>query len=845
MKTPPLLRTVKARVQSRLSSKHSHDEAHSQSKAIRDNIDPRVSPLNLCQRCQAWGKINIHSIAYRGIETEPFTTCRENTSVEQLAGNPRCALCAAVLDAYYEYSQALPSLQSWPPQLITVEISGPFYMDQDFQDGKKLSRQADVSDPNYLVVRTLLRLQVKCLPLENLEKHDGEQGSTKQEGQVATATDEVHQPQPFTITPQFKMKYSNEETPVLCAIEGWETPYFDVQVLRNWLQYCDDFHGTQCVAEVNRSAVLPRGFRVIDVQEMSVIQPEDFIHFVALSYMWSCDPGNNLQLEKSNVDEFQAPGSLREITIPGIIADSIALCRDLGERYLWVDRLCIIQDDGIVKLDQINAMDKIYSLATFTIAAALNTRDGIGLPGVSGRPRPSRASVRSQPLNPDVEGQGINLSRLLGTTVSKSLWNKRGWTFQERILSKRRLFITESQVLFQCCEGQATESLTWALSTAPEPLRKADFPTEQYDSEDDDSMSGISVVTKLQRAAEALGFYGFYQRHESAYEDTFRLKETVSIQDYSRWVEDYSARQLSFGTDILNAFAGVESSLSAAWNSKMLYGMPEKYLSICLLWHSENTARRSGDIPHWSWASSLSAVDYSWHTSFLNDDLIQIASLVYFHYQDPSQGLQKLEVQERWIMDVITIEELAKREELPPVIKKHVPGEWRSNRDWRECPQNPWETFKRRALSSDACNVAAMIPGSLVFNTTVASLEIDYTDEHTPEKYKSRDAQLRNRQGEEVGVLHEMEFHWVEARRSTKSSRNSFDFIVLSGELEKWSTRKNLSGYDRWADMWLLDVMLVERLPCKPFVARRVAVGTVKMCKWKDCEPRWETVVLC
>lgn len=609
------------------------------------------------------------------------------------------------------------------------------------------------------------------------------------------------------------------------------------QLARSVLSIC-------LIADIYLLDPLPEGFRVIDTQNMSVIQPVGYIRFVALSYMWACDPNGNVQLEQSNVDTLKLPGSLEKVTIPGIITDSITLCRDLGERYLWVDRLCIIQDDEVTKPAQITAMDRIYSLATFTIIAALNTRDGVGLPGVCGRPRHPRASVWSHPHNADVEGTGIDLDDLIRNVVGDSLWNKRGWTFQERLLSKRRLYITESQVIFECYENQAAELLTWSPPAACGRPDGVDLLARNDDPEEVNSVTDINSRFELQKATAIPSFYerGRYNNN------SFVFKETVLIQDYCRWVENYSSRQLSYGSDILNAFAGVGSSLAVAWNSKMLYGMPEKYLSVCLLWNSTSTGGRGGDIPSWSWASSLAPIDYTWHCEFHDKDLFQIASLVYYHYQDPSQGLRKLDVQERWMQHEITIEELAKRNELPPLQRKNTPEKWRTDKYWKECPQNPWETFKHLALSPDACNIAAMLPGSLVFNTTVASLEIDhlhYTEEGTPKEYGVFNAGLRNKQGEGVGTLSQMEFRWVEARRSTEGNRKYFDFIVLSGELEKWGRRKWQYLLDQCEDTWLLDVMLVERLPCKPFVARRVAVGTVKLRMWKDCEPRWETVVLC
>ncbi|KAI1780281.1 HET-domain-containing protein [Hypoxylon cercidicola] len=823
------------------------DKNHSPFIPTRDDNHAQFTALDLCQRCQPWGQINIHSIVCRSTITRPFTTFREDTSVEQLTRDPQCALCAAVFNAYSERSQALPSLQSWPPQRIVIRITGPFYTDQFLQDQIIMSRQPDVSDPNYIVVRTFLELNIRCLPREHMEENGSKQCFTEQKDQVATATDEAPYPQlELTITPQFKMKYSNEEIPVLCGIEEWETPHFDVGVLKNWLKHCSDVHGTECVAKAGENAVLPEGFRVIDTEEMSVIQPSGFIHFVALSYMWSCDPNDNVQLEKSNVDALQAPGSLRKTTIPGIIADAITLCRDLGERYLWVDRLCIIQDDEITKPCQINAMDKIYSLATLTIIGALNVRNGLGLPGVGGRPRHPRASIWSRPHSADVEGQGTRLDNLISDVIDTSLWNKRGWTFQERLLSKRRLFITESQVIFECCQGQATELLTWTLATVCESPATVDIPAKIGDSEEATSFTSINERSKSQRAMAVPGFYEYYRDTD----DSFVFKETASIQDYCRWVKDYSSRQLSCGTDILNAFAGIGNSLSAAWDSEVLYGIPEKYFPAGLLWDSMGTASRGGNIPSWSWASSLTPIDYEWHCKSYSREFFQIASLVYFYYQDPSQGLRKLDTEERWIQHQKTIEELAKGEELPPLEGKKIPGEWRTNWDWRQCPQSPWETFKCLALDPDACNIAAMFPGSLVFNTTVASLEIDHLHKidyvkGPPMVHEASNALLRNRWGDGVGVLSNMDFRWIEERRSNEGNKKLFDIIILSGQLEKYGVRKYLALFDKWEDMWLLDVMLVERLPCKPFVARRVAVGTVKMCKWKDCEPRWETVVLC
>jgi hypothetical protein len=68
--------------------------------------------------------------------------------------------------------------------------------------------------------------------------------------------------------------------------------------------------------------------------------------------------------------------------VPQTVKDAMELTQGLGERYLWVDALCIIQDDEDDRNRAIGAMDAIYSSAFVTIIAASGTDSNSGLPGV-------------------------------------------------------------------------------------------------------------------------------------------------------------------------------------------------------------------------------------------------------------------------------------------------------------------------------------------------------------------------------------------------------------------------------------------------------------------------------
>jgi hypothetical protein len=64
---------------------------------------------------------------------------------------------------------------------------------------------------------------------------------------------------------------------------------------------------------------------------------------------------------------------------PTTIMDAIKLCKDIGHTYLWVDCLCIIQDEAEEELVQIKSMDIIYSKASLTIVAAAGDDANSGL----------------------------------------------------------------------------------------------------------------------------------------------------------------------------------------------------------------------------------------------------------------------------------------------------------------------------------------------------------------------------------------------------------------------------------------------------------------------------------
>jgi hypothetical protein len=114
---------------------------------------------------------------------------------------------------------------------------------------------------------------------------------------------------------------------------------------------------------------------LVDLKDYCITVAEFNPRYVALSYVWGL-ASNMGQLMKENLDVMTQPGSLKSTDVqrqlPGTIQAAMDFAQLIGLRYLWVDRLCIVQNDLSHKTEQINAMGAIYFHSYLTLAAADN-----------------------------------------------------------------------------------------------------------------------------------------------------------------------------------------------------------------------------------------------------------------------------------------------------------------------------------------------------------------------------------------------------------------------------------------------------------------------------------------
>jgi len=355
--------------------------------------------------------------------------------------------------------------------------------------------------------------------------------------------------------------------------------------------------------------VPPQQLILINVSEKCLERrdPESFpqgVRYLALSYNWG--KVDQLLATTENLDLLSSPNALERpdfhTKIPQVIQDAMRFVEGLGESYLWVDALCIVQDDIDEKQKQIAQMGSIYSNALCTIIALAGLDANTRLAGISLR------RVHVDDLKEPVD-HGHLLISLLG-----SRYMERAWTFQERILSRRCLYFTAYGVWFQCKRHVVREKV---FHSEPESTRIA---------------TGISFGDTMSSLDP---LYTLYDARELVKTDASISRTIDQAKSHALWfgcslgafmgaVTEYSGKNLTSPADILLAFMGFESALRAEIGWHMIFGIPIEAIGIALLWAPPRRIRRRvlsfvpgaatnsqpPRIPTWSWAAWSGSVDY-------------------------------------------------------------------------------------------------------------------------------------------------------------------------------------------------------------------------------------------
>jgi hypothetical protein len=323
--------------------------------------------------------------------------------------------------------------------------------------------------------------------------------------------------------------------------ESYKSPHLvtenitDFSFMRQWLQS----NPAQNV-EVERS---PVPLYMIDCQtrmvEMVFVPQRDKLQpvsgFVALSYVWGPDATDDFDPRNpDNSVPFPLPDKCA-----GVIEDALLVTKELGYRWLWVDRHCVEIENAQIRHDQIARMDFVYAAAAVTIIAAID-RPREGLPGIR---RPRSMMQNSIVLDDHFYFDTMESSR---HALKYSSWNTRGWTYQERVLSSRRLIFTSLQTYFEC-ESKEGYSLSESTTFLRFPLiYRKPFEREWLWHQ------------KLLSVQEDSSCLTHYNLNGSSYisKHVHQLKP-MALRAFEHHVHEYTKRHLTYDTDSLNAILGI------------------------------------------------------------------------------------------------------------------------------------------------------------------------------------------------------------------------------------------------------------------------------------------------
>lgn len=308
--------------------------------------------------------------------------------------------------------------------------------------------------------------------------------------------------------------------------------------------------------------------------------------YLTLSYVWGTEEATWKTTSK-NLRKREGGFTVRRL--PQTLRDAVRITHALGYRLLWVDCLCIVQDDTEEWRKESAKMAMIYNnaIATILADASLSSSSGIfNKRSLSYLDQVPHARLCNR--LPDGRRSTLYLadaSEWRSRVMDKTLVSTRAWCAQEQVASSRIIHFTKHQLMFECSHGTEFEDNIAIWNPPPRDVRPIFGDPDGFLRDDE---------------YETQMMWARYARY---------------VQFVAR---DYSPRSLTFPKDRLNAVAGIAARFHSLGLGRYLAGHWESNLLASLLWHANRPtitaqARRSSvyRAPTWSWASQDGPVEWA------------------------------------------------------------------------------------------------------------------------------------------------------------------------------------------------------------------------------------------
>jgi hypothetical protein len=325
--------------------------------------------------------------------------------------------------------------------------------------------------------------------------------------------------------------------------------------------------------------------------------------YIALSHVW----GKTQHLTTKHATYKDRLTNIPLLTLPKTFQDAVIITRSLGVRYLWIDSLCIIQDSLPDWAYESARMASVYMNAYVTISAT-SAIDGDGGCFIPRRAPPSSVSlsyISTVYGIPDGSWTIHNRNTSWHQNVRCSVLASRAWTLQEKYLARRTLHFAVDQVSFECNTGFEFET-----QRPGQKSTSASVPFQFL----------YWMLVSFRKRRDALDL----------------LLPPMVMQTWSKLVEDYTTRKLTFEKDKLPALEGLAQRVASLTLDQYCFGLWRANIDMGLMWRTapyedvhERRGRIAGRTPSWSWASMNGRVYFACsgekplegHTTKLLDDV--------------------------------------------------------------------------------------------------------------------------------------------------------------------------------------------------------------------------------
>lgn len=347
------------------------------------------------------------------------------------------------------------------------------------------------------------------------------------------------------------------------------------------LQHCQQSH--QACNSLPRAPLPSRVLDVSGTEENGVrlyVSEGETAPYAALSHCWGHKPF--LRTLSGSLDAHRS--EIPWARLPQTFQDAVAFTRKIGVRYLWIDSLCIVQDDQLDWRREAAKMASVYQGATLVISAAKSDGAYGGLyADVPERHRTytvtfspdqhhhhtsdSLSSSKTEAANPHTIHCRVSLThthRLLSpyhaSTAAALPIFTRAWILQERFLAPRLLHFGPEELSFECLASAACQ----CTPTPPTPSP----PQQQQDPKPNGTSSGEPTWYRhmLDRTARPKYYYSLPRWQQQALlqpndngngnDENGGGEEDLRLC-WRRLVEDYTRLRLTFERDVFPAIGGM------------------------------------------------------------------------------------------------------------------------------------------------------------------------------------------------------------------------------------------------------------------------------------------------